>query len=132
MHKSFGAVILILIVMRFIWRSINVSPKANDPENITQKMLANIMHRGLYILMLAQPLAGIIMSQAAGYPVSFFGLFEFPVFLEKSKMLAEVARNAHGTIWVILALAVFGHVAASLYHHFIKKDDTLKRMTTGV
>lgn len=131
LHKSFGAVILMLIVMRLIWRTINVTPKPEEHESNNQQFMANIMHRTLYGLMLAQPLAGIIMSQAAGYPVSFFGLFDFPVFLEKSKMLAEVARSAHGIIWIILTIAVFGHVAAAMYHHFITKDNTLRRMTAG-
>ena len=79
--------------------------------------------------MFAQPLSGIIMSQAAGYPVSFFGLFDFPMLLDKDPSLAKFALGVHGTVWVLLVLSVFGHVGAALYHHFIKKDEVLKRMT---
>jgi len=131
MHKSFGAIILTLIFLRLFWRLLNVQP--SDPEGTTpmQSKMASLMHGGLYLLMFAQPLAGILMSQAAGIPVSFFGLFEFPVFLDKNIPLAEFFRSVHGIVWILLVLAVIGHVSAALYHHFVQKDDVLKRMTTG-
>jgi cytochrome b561 len=72
------------------------------------------------------------MTQSAGYPISFFGLFEFPVLLDKDKSLAEFFRSAHGIIWMILAGAVLGHVSAALHHHFIKKNGVLKKMLFGV
>jgi cytochrome b561 len=131
MHKSFGAILLMLILMRFVWKLINVTPK--DPQGTTamQAFMAKAMHWALYVLMFAQPLSGIIMSQAAGYPVSFFGLFDFPMFLDKDPSLAKFAHGMHGTVWILLVLAVIGHVGAALYHHFIKKDEVLKRMTFG-
>ena len=81
--------------------------------------------------MFAQPLSGIMMSQAAGFPVSFFGLFEFPVFLDKDPELAEIFLSVHGAVWILLGIAVFGHAGAALHHHFIKKDNVLKQMTRG-
>ncbi len=94
--------------------------------------MAHAMHWVLYVLMFTQPLAGILMSQAAGYPVSFFGLFELPVLLDKDPSLAQFFRGAHGTVWILLVLAVVGHAGAALYHHFIMKDDVLKRMSFGM
>jgi len=131
MHKSFGAVILILILMRFIWRLMNTTPKEPAGTTGIQKLLSEAMHWGLYALMFAQPISGILMSQAAGYPVSFFGLFEFPMFMEKSQAVAEFARGMHGIVWILLVIAVIGHVGAALFHHFIAKDDVLKRMSFG-
>jgi len=89
------------------------------------------MHWGLYVLMFPQPLSGIMMSQTAGIPVSFFGLFEFPVFLDKDPELAKTFLSIHGTVWIILVIAVIGHAGAVLHHHFIKKDKVLKQMTPG-
>jgi len=131
MHKSFGAIIITLIFLRLFWRLFNVQP--GDPEGTTaiQGRLASVMHWGLYLLMFAQPLSGILMSQAAGVPVSFFGLFEFPVFLDKNIPLAKFCRETHGIVWILLVLAVIGHVGAALYNHFIKKNNVLKRMTAG-
>lgn len=89
------------------------------------------MHWLLYALMSAQPLSGILMTQSAGYPVSEFGLFELPTLLDKAPSSAEVFRDVHGVIWILLTLSVFGHVGAAMFHHFIKKDDVLKSMTAG-
>jgi len=131
MHKSFGAVLLMLILARFLWRLMNDNPELPAATSLTQAMMAKGMHWLLYALMFAQPLSGILMSQAAGIPVSFFGLFEFPVFLEKATEMAKFFRGMHGIVWILLVLAVVGHAGAALHHHFIKKDKVLKQMTVG-
>lgn len=131
MHKSFGALLLALILLRLLWRLINETPRLPESTTALQAMLARGMHWVLYLLMFAQPLSGILMSQAAGVPVGVFGLFEFPTLLDKSPGLAELARTVHGTVWILLVLATLGHVGAALHHHFIKKDGVLKQMTLG-
>lgn len=131
MHKSFGAIILMLIMLRLVWRLINKTLRLPDGTTAGEAFAAKAMHWGLYVLMFAQPLAGIMMSQAAGIPVSFFGLFEFPVFLDKDPELAKTFLSIHRTVWIILVIAVIGHVGAALHHHFIKKDNVLKQMTPG-
>lgn len=132
MHKSFGLVVLALILLRLVWRLVNGTPKDPEGTPAVQNLMAHAMHWALYVLMFAQPLAGILMSQAAGYPVSFFGLFELPVLLDKDPSLAQFFRSAHGTVWILLVLAVIGHAGAALYHHFVVKDDVLKRMGFGM
>jgi len=130
-HKSFGAVILMLILLRLVWRLMNETPQLPDETTAAEAFIAKAMHWGLYALMFAQPLSGIIMSQAAGFPVSFFGLFEFPVFFDKNPELAKTFLSIHGTVWILLVISVVGHAGAALRHHFIKKDNVLKQMTTG-
>ena len=132
MHKSFGAIILMLVILRLVWRLINKTPRLPNETTAGEAFVAKAMHWGLYALMFAQPLAGIMMSQAAGYPVSFFGLFDFPVFLDKNPELAKTFLSMHGTVWILLVIAVLGHAGAAMHHHFIKKDNVLKQMTTGV
>jgi len=131
MHKSFGAVLLMLILLRLVWRLINEVPRLPDGTTASEAFMAKAMHWGLYALMFAQPLSGIMMSQAAGIPVSFFGLFEFPVFLDKDPEMAKFFGAMHGTVWILLVLAVIGHAGAALHHHFVKKDNVLKQMTVG-
>lgn len=131
MHKSFGAILLTLILLRLVWRLINETPRLPDDTTAIQATLAKGMHWPLYGLMFAQPLSGMLMSQAAGFPVSFFGLFEFPVFLAKNPELAKLFLGMHGTVWILLILAVIGHAGAALHHHFIKKDNVLKQMSPG-
>jgi len=128
MHKSFGLIILTLVLMRLAWRLINTTPKHPGGTSPAQAALASTMHWGLYVLMLAQPIAGILMSQAFGAPASLFGVIEFPTLIEKNMELAKVFKAAHGYIWIVLVVAVFGHVGAALHHHFIKKNGILNRM----
>ena len=131
MHKSFGAVLLMLILFRFVWRLLNETPRLPDETTAGEAFMAKAMHWGLYVLMFAQPLSGIMMSQAAGFPVSLFGLFEFPMFLDKDPSLAQFFKGIHGTVWIMLVIAVIGHAGAALHHHFVKKDNVLKQMTSG-
>ena len=131
MHKSFGVVLLALILARLLWRLLNVIPREPDGTPAIQRTLARGMHWVLYVLMFAQPLSGIVMSQAAGFPVSSFGAFELPMLLEKDPSLAQFFRGAHGTVWILLVLAVIGHAGAALHHHFIRKDEVMKQMGFG-
>lgn len=131
MHKSFGAVILILVLLRLLWRLINTVPKDPAGSDPQLNRMAHGMHIALYGLMFAQPISGILMSQAAGYPVQFFGLFEFPLLLDKNPALGELFHTAHATLWMVLGFAMIGHAGAALYHHFIRKDGVLKRMAFG-
>lgn len=131
MHKSFGVIILLLVLFRFCWKLINPTPNTTTNASPMEKLLAHGMHWLLYALMFAQPLSGILMTQSAGYPVSVFGLFEIPTLLDKAPSSAEFFRDAHGVIWILLALSVFGHIAAAMFHHVIRKDDVLKSMAAG-
>jgi len=128
-HKAFGVLILTLVLLRLLWKLINVKPDHVEGVSSTQSFLSDAMHWGLYLLMLAQPLSGLLMSQAAGYPVKVFGLGTVPTFIEKSKDLGGIFHEAHEIVWILLVIAVTGHVAAALHHHFIAKNETLKRMT---
>lgn len=132
MHKSFGLVILMLVLLRLIWRLINTRPEDSQDTTPIQNLMAHAMHGFLYLLMLAQPLSGILMSQASGYPVKFFGTFAFPTLIEKNKDAAEFFLNAHGMIWIALVLFVIAHAGAGIYHHVVLKDNILKRMAFGL
>lgn len=131
MHRSFGVVLLLLILARLLWRLINVTPSESGGTPAIQSILARGMHWVLYLLMFAQPISGVLMSQAAGYPVSAFGLFELPTLIDKAPEMAQFFRGAHGTVWILLVLAVVGHAGAALHHHFIRKDDVLRTMALG-
>ena len=64
MHKSFGAVLLMLILLRLVWRLINETPRLPDETTASEAFMAKAMHWALYVLMFAQPLSGIMMTQA--------------------------------------------------------------------
>ncbi len=129
LHKSFGALMLALVIFRIVWRFINKQPVAPLGLPKFVAFLAAAGHGLLYALMFAMPLLGWAMSSAHGFSVSVFGLFTLPNLVEKSREMAETYGSLHGLGADLLFVVVVLHVLAALYHHFIRKDDVLKRMT---
>jgi cytochrome b561 len=130
MHKSFGFAILVLVVLRLLWRLANPLPRDLGTSRIENK-LGHTMHIFLYILLLMQPVIGILMSQSFGHPVYPFDLFKVPTFVSDNIRLGKILLEIHEALWVVLAISVGIHIAAALKHHFIEKNRTLMRMILG-
>jgi cytochrome b561 len=80
------------------------------------------------VLLFAMPLSGWMMSSARGFPVSWFGFFTLPDLVPKNKSLYRALLTTHETLAWVLAAVVTLHVAAALKHHFMLRDDVLRRM----
>jgi len=127
-HKSFGITILALALLRLAWRLRNPTPLLPGTLKPYERALARITHLMLYVLLFAMPLSGWTMSSARGFPVSWFHLFQLPDLVPKNKALYEALLTTHSTLAAVLAAVVALHVAGALKHHFIHKDDVLRRM----
>ena len=130
-HKSMGALILILGLIRLGWRLVQPRPKVLENANPLEEKVSHVVHGLLYLLMLAQPLSGALMSQAAGYGVEVFGLFTLPTLVGKSEELGGIFHEVHEYVWIALVVMVAVHVAAALKHQFILKDNLMRKMTWG-
>lgn len=129
-HKSLGITVLVLVVLRVVWRISEPSPDALGALKI-EKWAAKAGHLGLYLLMFAMPLTGWTMSSAANFPVSVFGLFTLPDLVSPDAELFETLRTVHwGLSWTIAGL-VGVHALAAFKHHFRDGDATLRRMLPG-
>lgn len=128
LHKSFGVTLLVLAAVRLLWKAVNVH--LVPPASMTKRdvMIANAVHVLLYGVMFVIPLSGWMMSSAAGYPVSFFGLFDLFPLLPPNPDLARLLSSAHSLLAWVLIVTTALHAAAALYHHFIRRDDVLLRM----
>lgn len=127
-HKAVGMTVLMLAVLRLIWRWANPVPPLPGTLKSYERRLAHISHILLYVLIFSIPLSGWIMSSVANIPVSYFGLFTFPDLVGPNKSLVDQVKEVHEILNVILLVTVAVHVAAALKHHFILKDNVLKRM----
>jgi cytochrome b561 len=127
-HKSVGITILGLAVIRLAWRWANPTPELPTTLKPYERALAGLTHGGLYILLFAMPLTGWMMTSARGFPVSWFGFFQLPDFVPKNDSLYNAMKETHDTLALALYAIVFLHVAAALKHHFMLKDDVLRRM----
>jgi cytochrome b561 len=127
-HKSFGITILCLALLRLLWRSGNATPTLPDTLRPYERGLAHFTHAALYFLLFAMPLSGWIMSSARGFPVSWFGFWQLPDLVPRNPALYNAMLETHHVLVWVLAAVVGLHVAAALKHHFMLKDDVLKRM----
>ena len=127
-HKSIGALILMVTAARLVWRLFHPAPPLVPGLPGWQVAAAKGSHLLLYVLLFAVPLLGWAGTSAFGAPVDFFGLFNLPQILEKDQALAERLLGIHAVVALSLAGLVLVHVSAALYHHFIRKDETLRRM----
>ena len=127
-HKSIGITILGLAVLRLLWRWFNPTPPLPSNLKPHERFLAQFTHAALYVLLFAMPLTGWIMSSARGFPVSWFHVLQLPDLVRKSERLYDAMVTTHATLAIALGLTVLLHIAGALKHHFVLKDDTLRRM----
>ena len=127
-HKAIGVVILLFTITMLIARYIGTRPPF--PENMppVQKKVARVMHFCLYASMLLMPISGYLMSTFSGYGISFFGWFQLPKLVAEHKAYAQCCYQFHQMLSYVIIALVSAHVIAAIYHHFVKKDNVLKRM----
>lgn len=128
LHKPIGLLLLVLVIASLLWAAINSHPYFPASMSGIEKGLARIMHKVLLIGTLGMSISGILMTTAAGYPPDFFGLYQVPNFIEKNKVLSRSCFEAHETVGSLLLCLVILHGLAALKHHFIDKNDVLRRM----
>jgi cytochrome b561 len=127
-HKSVGITILGLAILRLAWRWMNPTPPLPGTLKPYERVLANVTHFMLYALLLIMPVTGWIMSSARKFPVSWFSIVQLPDLVAPNRRLYETMLETHEILaWTLVSVATL-HVLAALKHHFVLKDDTLRRM----
>ena len=131
LHKSIGALLIPVVIVRLIYRVMN--PPLPLPADIPaiQQFAAHATHWALYALLLVQPLVGWIGTSAYPAPVPVFGWFELPRIWLENRAFSNQMMALHG--WLGFAIAFFAaiHIAGALQHHFVRRDRVLMRMITG-
>jgi cytochrome b561 len=127
-HKSFGMTILMLAILRLLWRLFNRPPELPSGMSNIEKLLARATHIAFYVLLFVMPLTGWMMSSAKNYSVSWFGRFTWPNLIAPDERAFDLLRSTHDLLsFVLLAIAIL-HILAAFKHHFWNKDDVLLRM----
>jgi cytochrome b561 len=127
-HKSFGMTVLMLAILRLLWRLMHRPPELPDHMTSLERKLARATHIAFYVLLFAMPLTGWMMSSAKSYSVSWFGLFTWPNLIGKNEAAFDFLRATHDTMSVVLFSIAVLHILAALKHHFWNKDNVLLRM----
>lgn len=127
LHKSLGMTVFVLAILRLVWKLANNKPLLPEGMVGWERTAAHLTHHLFYVLLFLVPLLGWLTSESAPFPLDYFGLFLVPmanIGVDGAKLMLEVHE------WVakfMLALIII-HALAALKHHFISKDDILKRM----
>ncbi len=131
-HADIGYVVLLLMVLRLIWKIFNPAPALPSGTPRWQRVMAHISHWALYIVTIAVAMLGWAHSGAHTPDYSsWFGLFHVPQITSPDKAAANAFEDRH--IWaayVLLALIVI-HLVAALWHHFVRRDRVAARMIDG-
>ena len=130
-HKSTGILLLLLAVIRIGWRMANPPPSSPDDLPAWERATGAVSHVTLYVLIVAIPLSGWVINSAANIPLNVFWLIPLPDITAPSKPLAELAARVHFSLYVTLSVVLCLHIGAALRHHFIRRNDVLKRMLPG-
>jgi cytochrome b561 len=129
-HKWAGIGALALACVRIAWR-LGHAPPPDVPMPHWQTRAAHALHRVLYALALAVPLAGWAYSSASGFPVVLCGVLPLPDFVPESRALADALKPLHKALAAALGAAVLVHAGAALHHQFVRRDGLLARMWFG-
>jgi cytochrome b561 len=127
-HKWAGVTVLLLAVLRLLWRLANRAPVYPATMPAWQQKAAHLLHALLYVLIFAVPLSGYLYSLASGVPVVYFGLFKLPVLIQPDPALKVVLKAVHYWLNMFMAGLVGLHVAAALKHLLVDRDGITQRM----
>ena len=142
LHLSVGITVAALVVLRILWRLMNQVPDA-EPGPKWAHTLAHLGHYALYAAMIVMPLSGYL---GTGVNTEYFMMFDINKF-ESTAVYSSLVADGLGLTFeefeqpidmfhkeimgeYLLLFLILGHIAAALYHHFILKDRTLKKMTS--
>lgn len=126
-HFMFGMLVFVLVWPRIAARLSGPTPAIRPEPVAWQQLSAKLLHLALYALMIAMPISGWLVLSASGKPVPFFGL-ELPPLVGTDKGLAKQIKELHELFGTAGYYLIGLHAVAALYHHYIKRDDTLTRM----
>ena len=129
-HKAIGISILLLSVLRLVWRITHKPPALPGVIAGWQATLGKTVHAIFYFLIIAVPVTGWLMVAAAPGvpPVDFFGLFSVDLPIAESKALSGASYEGHEILTKALVILIFLHIIAALKHQFADHLPFIQRM----
>ena len=131
LHRPIGIAILLLVIVRAVNRLRHRPPPLPADLPRIQMFAAKASHWLLYALMFAMPLVGWSMLSAGGYPVTLFKGFALPPIAPHDATIYAVLRSAHTWLALLLFATVLMHLAAALYHAWVRRDAVFPSMARG-
>lgn len=127
LHFMLGLTVFLLVFVRLTVRFVQQTPEIQPPLNKFQNVVSKVTHLALYLLMIGMPIGGWLILSGEGKVIPFYGL-SLPALMAENKHNAEFIENIHETVGLIGYYLIALHSLAAIFHHYIRKDNTLVRM----
>lgn len=127
LHKDIATPVLLLIVLRSLWRLTHRPPHVLQASAF-QGFAVQAGHLLLYVLMIVMPISGWADSSSAGYTVEFAGIIPLPTLVPKNPAAEQIYNAIHCYVGWFTGVVILGHIVMALKHHFIDRDHTLRGM----
>src|SRR6202047_2725701 len=128
LHRSVGLTVWVVTMVRLVWRHFAKYPNWPSDMSQTMRVAAMASEYALYALLLAQPILGLLQTNAHGDHVNLFFIGQLPAMIDKNRPLAQQLLTVHKAVGFSLLGLIALHVSAALFHHFWRRDDTLTAM----
>lgn len=128
-HVIFGELVVLLLVLRLVWRFLTPAPPLEPTRfGAPAALAARLVHLAIYALLLAVPAVGVVTLFHGGEALPLLGVVDIPSPWPKSRELKHYSMEIHELLAHLLAVLALLHIAAALAHHYLLKDGALKRM----
>ncbi|MSR35102.1 MAG: cytochrome b [Gemmatimonadetes bacterium] len=127
-HKGLGAILIVVIVLRILWRLTHTPPPLPDSMPPLERKLVRRTEAGMYVLMVIVGVTGYVHVIGLGFPIELLDWVGVPPLLPKVERLAVISSFVHRFAVFALLGTIAVHIAEVLRHHWIVKDGILGRM----
>lgn len=130
LHFVLGLTIFMLVWLRLVLRLTRRVPPIIPAPPRWQLWIAHAVEAAIYVFMMVMPLLGWLALSAAGDVVALSGM-TLPALIGANDGLAERLEEIHETIGNVGYALIALHALAALVHHYLQRDNTLRRMLPG-
>jgi cytochrome b561 len=127
-HESLGVVVLLVMLLRLVRRWRHPPPPLPAEVPRVFHVVGHANHVTLYVLLLAQPIIGVLRDNADGFQVVWFEIVPLPLLIGKHEALAKALSALHWYGAVLIAVLIGAHIGGALFHAVIRRDGVLQRM----
>lgn len=130
-HKNAGVIVLLLMVVRLVWRLTHPPPPLPPSVPEWQAKAAHLTHVLLYVVIFVMAISGYVRVVAGGFPLEVPDALGLPRLLPKAESVGTAASTVHYLTHYAAIVLVALHVGAALFHGIVRKDGVFSRMWPG-
>lgn len=127
-HKNTGALLLLLIAFRIVWRLTHPAPPLPSSVPPLQQLAAHATHFGLYFFLVVMVVSGYVRVITGGFPIEALNALGVPPLLPRAETVANTAKNIHAVAKFGLMALIVLHVGAAAFHAIVLRDGVISRM----